>query len=379
MKRWPDGEEDRGSIMLALLMTLVLTAVGGLLIATTIMQTSTTRHDQKFTQALPAADAAISRGLFTLNNTASCATSCALPTSASPSSLSLSGQSARWYGVANTSTTSPTYYNLVSTTTTSAQIVRQLSAQAYQSARFSAAAFADKSIVFRGGNKADSYNSSTGTLTTTGHGKLGSNGSVTQEGSATSDSVTLYDWSNNPNTSRCSGGPCSSGYTTVNDKLDITSAAATQFISAGLANCASVSAFTTSAVPSHQLPSGTWCASSLNLDVDTTITAPTVIYVSGNVTISHHLNINYASGVVPVPANLQIYMLGTSYDQSNHTTISAAVYAPLATCYGGAQDVVYGSLVCGSISNQGGWTIHYDDALGAIGAGDFRLRNFNEG
>jgi len=377
MKRWADCERDSGSLMLALLMTMVLTSVGVLLLATTLTQASATRHDQTFTQVLPAADAGIARGLFMLNNSASSQ----LPPQTNQGTISLSGQTASWYSVAHTPATAPTYYDLIATSTTSSKVVRKLSAVAFQSSRFSQAAFADKSIVFRGGNVSDSYNSATGTLTTTGHGKLGSNGSVTIEGNASADSVTLYDWANNPNSSRCSGGPCSSsgGYTTVNSKYDITSASATQFMTSALASCGSTSAFTTSAVPSHTLPSGTWCASSLNLDVDTTVSGPTVIYVSGNVTMSHHLNINYTNGTEPIPANLQIYMLGNTYDQANHTTVAAAIYAPLATCYGGAQSVVYGSLVCGSISNVGGWTFHYDDALGAIGAGDFRLRDYSEG
>src|SRR4051794_6549467 len=147
MKRWADSDGDRGSIMLALLMTLVLTAVGGLLIATTITQTATTRHDQKFTQMLPAADAAISRGLFMLNNGALGS----LPAVGSQDAMSLSGQTANWYAVAHSSSTAPTYYDLVARTTTNS-VVRQLSAEAFQSARFTNAAFADKSIVFRGGN-----------------------------------------------------------------------------------------------------------------------------------------------------------------------------------------------------------------------------------
>ena len=75
---------------------------------------------------------------------------------------------------------------------------------------------------------------------------------------------------------------------------------------------------------------------------------------------------------------MQIYSVGPSVDMSNHTNAAGAIYAPLATCSGGAQDVIYGSLTCASIKNPGGWTLYYDEALGSIGAGDFRIRNYRE-
>lgn len=376
MNRWPDTERDRGSMLLALMMLVVLAGVATMLTVSTVAQSKATQHDSRYTTVLPAADAGIARGVFMLNH----GQSASIPTSdATALTIDQGSQSAKWYATPQYSTTAPTSYLLTAKTTTGVE--RTLKAEAYQSSRFPVAAFADKSIVFRGGNTATSYNSTTGTTSTTGHGRLGSNGSVTLDGSAIADGVDLYNWTSDPNSSRCSGSTCTStgGLNTYGTKLDITSASATQFITSQLNNCTSTTAFTTSTTSTHALPSGTWCASSLNLDVDTTVTADTVIYVSGNVTMSHHLNINYSSTTVPVPSKLQIYMLGTTYDQSNHTTIAGAIYAPLATCNGGAQSVVYGSLVCGSISNVGGWQFHYDDALATVGGGDFRVRNYREG
>lgn len=371
MQRWRNHDPEAGSLMMAIFMTAVLTGLGGLMLATTLSHAKATQHDQKFTGVLPAADAAISRGLFMLNHGAASS----LPTSASPALATTGSQSADWYAtLQSTSTSLPPSYLLTATTQ---GLTRTLKAEAWQSARFPVAAFADKAFVMRGGNSSSSYDSASGTRNNTSKGLVASNGSVTIGGGATADGVKLYNWAGDPNSARCSGAACSN-LTTVDSALDITSATATQFISAGLASCSSASAFTTSAVPSHALPSGAWCATSLNLDVDTTVTGPTVIYVSGNVTMGHHLNINYSGSTVPVPSNLQIFMLGTSYDMANHTTIAGAVYAPLATCTGGAQTVVWGSLICGTISNVGGWQFHYDEALGRIGAGDFRLRNFRE-
>src|SRR5206468_4829199 len=99
---------------------------------------------------------------------------------------------------------------------------------------------------------------------------------------------------------------------------------------------------------------------------------------SGSVTMSPHVNVNYTNGPAPVSPNLQIYSLGSLVDMSNHTNIGGALYAPLATCNGGAQAAIYGSIVCRSISAVGGWQFHYDDALAGLGAGDFRLRHYRE-
>jgi hypothetical protein len=368
MQRWRNHDPEAGSLMMAIFMTAVLTGLAGLMLATTLSHAKTTQHDQKYTDVLPAADAAISRGLFMLNH------GLTPPTSSSPGQQVYGNQVADWYATAQTNTSAPPSYLLTATTQ---GLTRTLKAEAFQTARFPVAAFADKAFVLRGGNAATSYDSDSGTRNNTSKGVVASNGSVTIGGGATADGVKLYNWASDPNSARCSGTSCSS-LTTVDTALDITSATATQFIYSGLAACGTQTAFTSSAAPSHALPSGTWCASSLNLDVDTTVTGPTVIYVSGNVTTSHHITINYSSSAVPVPSNLQIYMLGSTYDMSNHTTIAGAIYAPLATCSGGAQSIVWGSLICRSISNVGGWQFHYDEALGRIGMGDFRLRNFRE-
>src|SRR5207302_6550214 len=108
MKRLADQDRERGSLILALLMTVVLTASGTLLIVATLGQEATTRHDQKFTQVLPAADAGISRGLFMLNN----GLSGSLPTtSTAPGGLlSLNGQTAQWWSQTQTWSNAPTSY-----------------------------------------------------------------------------------------------------------------------------------------------------------------------------------------------------------------------------------------------------------------------------
>lgn len=382
MKRLHDLEDERGSIMLALMMLFMLAGLSALLLVSTVGESKATQHDSSFTTVFPAADSAIARGLFMLNHGLAAKLPSppgTTPAPAYPAETLVEGtQSALWYAQPVTSSKKPTSY--IITAITQGSVKRTVKAEAWQQQRFPTAAFADKSIVFRGGNASTSYDSATGSVNATGKGRLGSNGSVTLNGSASTDVVDLYNWGADPNPARCSGSVCTQngGYNTYDTKLDISSPTSTQFISSALNACSTQVAFKTSATSTHALPSGTWCASSLTLDLDTTITGPTTIYVSGNVFIDHHLKINYAPGVTPIPANLQIYMLGTSYDMTNHSTIAAAIYAPLATCYGGAQSVVWGSLVCSSISNVGGWQFHYDEALGLIGGNDFRIRNYRE-
>jgi hypothetical protein len=378
MRRFADlRRDDRGSMMLAMLVMMVTLALGALLVAVSVGQAKTVRHDQKFTQVLPAGDAGIQRGLFMLNNGGASTLPQAVAGAGipGPAAITQGAQTADWYGTAVTNASGPPSYLLTSTTR---GLRRTLVAEAYQSGRFPMGAFADQSFVMRGGNGSSSYNSGNGNTTATSHGRIGSNGSVTLNGNATADGVDLYNWTANPNSSRCSGSVCATGLVTYPNPLDITSPASYAFITAQLAACASPAAYQTTAQVSHVLPAGTWCASSLNFDADTTVSGPTVIFVSGNISASPHLSINYASGVAPVPANLQIYSLGSTLDLSNHVNIGAAMYAPLAACSGGAQTNIYGSIICRSISNVGGWVFHFDDALNNLGAGDFRLRHYRE-
>jgi hypothetical protein len=377
MRPSAEAGRDRGSMMLAMLLLMVTVALGSLLLVSTIGQAATVRHDQKFTQVLPAADAGIQQGLFTLNNVgiAALPAATAAPGIPGPTTVTASGQTATWFATALTNAGAPPSYLLTATTQ---GLRRQVQAEAYQSRRFGYGAFADQSIVMRGGNSSSSYNSATGVVSATSNGRLGSNGSVVLNGNATADGVDLYNWTSSPNASRCSGGPCPSGYKTIADPWDISSPASYAFITAQLNACGTSTAFQTSATATHALPTGTWCASSLNFDADTTVTGPTVVYVSGNVTMSPHLNVNYTNGLAPVSPNLQIYSLGSLVDMSNHTNFGGALYAPLATCNGGAQAAIYGSIVCRSISSVGGWQFHYDDALAGLGAGDFRLRHYRE-
>jgi hypothetical protein len=57
---------------------------------------------------------------------------------------------------------------------------------------------------------------------------------------------------------------------------------------------------------------------------------------------------------------------GPTLTFGNHAAVSAAIYAPSAAFGGGSQGNIFGSLVAGSINNNGGWNFHYDESLADV-------------
>ena len=99
---------------------------------------------------------------------------------------------------------------------------------------------------------------------------------------------------------------------------------------------------------------------------------PNILYLTGTLTVPNHAVVNFRQvdgNWVPKPSpGLLIFSAGTgpALRFGNHASISGAVYAPRAAFSGGAAGNIYGSMVAGSISTQGGWNFHYDDALGDV-------------
>lgn len=118
------------------------------------------------------------------------------------------------------------------------------------------------------------------------------------------------------------------------------------------------------------LPAGPVCFDNVELDSDTLVdgtpTNPTRIYMRGTLRVGNDQTVNFA-GTKPRPAlTLQIFSEDTgdvSLDFGNHAAFAGAIFAPNAGFAGGAQGEFYGSLIAGSINNNGGWNFHYDEAL----------------
>lgn len=138
---------------------------------------------------------------------------------------------------------------------------------------------------------------------------------------------------------------------------------------ADLANLGSFAAAT--------LPAGRQLYTNMTLDRNTVVQGtpenPTIVYLTGTLTIPNGEVVNFRKNTlnnwVPKPApGLLIFSagIGPALRFGNHASFSGAVYAPRATFSGGAAGNIYGSMVTGSISTQGSWNFHYDEALGDV-------------
>ncbi len=133
------------------------------------------------------------------------------------------------------------------------------------------------------------------------------------------------------------------------------------------------------------LPAGRQLYTNVTLGTDTVVQGtpqnPTVIYLTGTLTIPNGAVVNFdTSRLNPVPKpspGLLIFSagVGPALRFGNHASFAGAVYAPRAAFSGGAAGNIYGSIVTGSISTQGSWNFHYDEALGDVETEARRVRS----
>ena len=126
----------------------------------------------------------------------------------------------------------------------------------------------------------------------------------------------------------------------------------------------------------ERLPAGRQLYTNVTLGTDTVVEGtpenPTIVYLTGTLNVPNAAVVNFRSENgrwVPKPApGLLIFSAGSgpALRFGNHVSFSGAVYAPRATFAGGAAGNIYGSVVTGSISTQGSWNFHYDEALGDV-------------
>ena len=273
-------------------------------------------------------------------------------------------------------------------------VTRRVRAEISRPTPFTMAAFADSRLTLVGSNSANSYDS---TNWTTGEGNVGSNGTVTLNGNAAVDDVELHDFEANPN-NRCfnpSGAYCTNAEM-FDPKADISSEGALGFVyDAITASCPATPTVYKASV-NGALAGGTYCFSRMDFDVDVNFTGtaanPTIVYLTGvdgqsTVAVANKKKVNCpsctgTSGPKPDARRLQIFT--ASYGDvrfGNFTHFAGAVFAPRSSCKGNpsnAQGHVYGSLVCNVITNQGGWSFHYDEQLRDMGAGSFDIRRWAE-
>lgn len=390
--------DDAGSMMLALVTAFAMTGLVVLALGAALMSQDSARRDRATTNAVQVADAGVQQAAFLANNGAmrsqffspapNCATNGETGRVSPTQVVDLNGVLTAYQIVERCAAGISEY--VVRSSGHEAGSVRTVSARLVATPRFPYAAFADSSVEFRGGNDARSYDSRNGGQDT-GNGRVGSNGDVTYRGNADADGTDVYDYENDPD-NRCTGDPCSR-VVTHDDRLDISSPAATTFIQQAFDTCAADPSRTPVAWVASQSagrltpsPNGFYCYTSMTFDVDTTVVtadpagSPVVAYVSGPISVSNGVRVNYSS-VAPRAQALQLYSIGTRVAIGNHAKVAAAIWAPRAECLGNpsnAQAEIFGSMVCRTIDNQGGWDFFYDDALGGITDGTWRVLNYAE-
>jgi hypothetical protein len=380
---------EDGSMMLALLGSIIATSVVTTVAISMLASSKTTRHNQDYTTALQVADAGIQDAVFRANNNQ--------PVTGATGAMN--NGSYTWTATATTDG-----WKVVSTGT-DRTVTRTVEVEITKAPRFFLAAFGDRGIELKGSNGANSYNSATG-ATNTGNGALGSNDDINMNGNSTHvDQVTLYNHTAADNTCHNNGGSGCAKTSVVGPKLDLASDANMAFIDNQLAACAA-----TGPLPSWRASTATppgvlsyqggvpYCFETMTFDVNTVLsgadaTHPVVVYVRGALSLEQHITVNCngcTGSSTPDSSRLQIYGAGSTDTQSfsigNHSMIAAAIYVPRANCLGNpsaAQADIFGALICGAIGritsgNQGGWAFHFDDNLRTIGTGGYQVVRYDE-
>jgi len=381
---------EDGSMLLALLGSIMAMSIVTLLALSMMSSATTTRHNQNYTLALQVADAGIQDALFRANNAQDV----------------VSGEGTVGGGTFTWEAAETDNGWVVTSKGTERGVTRTVEVELLKAPRFFLAAFGDRGIELKGSNGADSYNSQTGE-TDTGNGNLGSNDDINMNGNSTEvDNVTLYNHTASNNTCTNNGGDGCQHISIVGPKLDLASDENMAFITDQLAACSSAHGTLPNWRASTATPPGVlsynggipYCFETLTFDMNTVLSGadadhPIIIYVRGAISIERGVNVNCAgctASSTPDASQLQIYSAGSTDTQSfsigNHSTIAAAVYAPRASCLGNpsaAQADIFGALVCGAIGritsgNQGGWSFHFDDNLKNIGTGGYQVVRYDE-
>ena len=233
---------------------------------------------------------------------------------------------------------------------------------------------------------------------TAGMGNVGTNGTLDLHGASTHvDGLTLYDWQNNPDAARCTGQGCpaASATTTVNAPLDTSQAvgldrASSRPRSTPARLAGPLTAFVGASIAPK--PDGSpYCFSSFhadsqNFEVTGSPTDPPVrIFVDGgDVTLGNknHSDVNNdvaTAAQLDPAADLQHRHDGAACTtRATSPRRSTPRTPPAVGVTSNAGSDFYGSMICKTIDNVGGWTFHYDTRLASIGDGTWRIREYTE-
>ena len=263
---------------------------------------------------------------------------------------------------------------------------RILEARMGQESLFDAAAFGDQWVRMAGGNVADSYNRDGGAACyeDTGVGYVATNELMDINPNQDIDGVILY------GDADYARGTAPLIYS-VKDERRLPNIARDAFRAGGKCYDREI----LSGLPEQLERGEVYCVENAEFPKDSTElfaehgdeNEPTEIYIrdDGRLTLAGQgggsggpSSVNMKGKPCPEATALQIYVDHGDVRFGNQSEIAAGIYAPNSTCRGdssAAQASIYGSLICGSIGsgesgNQGGWSFHYDEGLGAIAQGD---------
>lgn len=401
----PAMSNDRGSIPAVLLTSIIVAGLVVVLVAAVLVNQRTARFDRSFTTVVQEADEYVQeaanniiRSSWDPSRTDAPGTTYTIPGATTCPAVA-DGD------VCLTATkVSSVRYEVEATaaeqTSAGEVATRTVAANVIDLPRFFLAAFADTEITLRGGNNATSYGSG---VWYTGNGIIASNEDIVLNGSSTGvDGVYLYNWDNYPDYGRCthSGGsdcddvladPPVDPSARFGPRLEVGgSRLGTAFIDEALAGCGTPLSSYTSSTDGSTLNGDTFprCVDNLTFDTDIAIVnGPIEVYVAGQLSIGNDVDINCPSGGCvtggsdPDSTQLRIYSDGGDVSLGNHSAIAAGIYAPESDCAGNpsnAQGAIYGSMICGTIDNQGGWQFNYDDDLLQIGSNTWVLDDYRE-
>ena len=377
MKHLSALQSERGSLPLAMLAVIMVSALMGVVTANVMGGERQTRFDQDYENALQIADRGADQFFSMIKN-------------GQTSSLTAGGSAgcpnSTRAGVLETrclpqQTVGNTVYlargerevggewTIVSTATVNGQTRRSVRLRNVQQRPFQHAMFGDQYVSFNGTpRQAYSFNSAVGSAVTNS-ASLATNASSVIDDQSTykRPPILLAD-------------------------VDVSSDDAITFATQALADCpAPIPATFTIAAP---VPPGVYCVQNLSF-ADNSIVAlastatqanPVKIYVAGNITVGRRAFVNCGSDggrcVWPAdstrmvqPGALQIYSVGEGQVRfGTESKIAAAIFAPRSHCFSTPHANVFGSLVCRTIGEfTGHFRLFYDEALANLSVAERRV------
>ena len=381
MHRWTLRRlhDERGSLPLAMLAVIIVSALMGVTTANVMGGERQTRFDQDYENALQMADRGADQffsmvkngqtGSLTAGGSADCPNSTrsgVLETRCLPQQT-VGNTVYRARGEREVGDE----WTILATATVNGTTRRTVRLRNVQQRPFQHAMFADQHVSFNGTpRQAYSFNSTVG-AGITNSATLATNAPNVSDAEATykQPPILLAD-------------------------VDVASDDAITFATQALADCQAAGTLTATLTAPQPLAAGTYCVQNLSfadssiVTVASTVTQanPVKIYVAGNITVGRGAMVNCGSdgGRCVWPANasrmvqpgaLQIYSVGEGQVRfGTDSKIAAAIFAPRSHCFSTPHANVFGSLVCRTIGQfTGHFRLYYDEALANLSVAERRI------